>query len=77
MLRSMVPATRQTLTLWSEAMHLRPRVRRSCETTGVGYQRSLDIPVPGEYVHHVLATESMAGFVAPALVDVAIRSARP
>ena len=77
LLRSMVPAIRQTLTLWSEAMHLRPRVRRSCETAGAGYQRSLDIPVPGECDHHVLAAKSVAGFVAPALVNVAARSARP
>ena len=73
----MVLAIRRTLILWSKAMHLHPGARRSCGTAGDGYQRSLDIPVPGEYVHHVLATESMAGFVAPALVDVAIRSARP
>ena len=77
MLRSMVLVIKRTLTLWSEAMHLRPRVRRSCETTGAGYQRSLDIPVPGECDHHILTAESVAGFVAPALVDIAARSARP
>ena len=73
----MVLAIRQTSTLWSEAMHLRPRVRRSCETTGAGYQRSLDILIPGECDHHVLVAESVAGFVIPVLVDVATRSARP
>ena len=73
----MVLAIRRTLILWSEAMHLHPRVRRSCGTAGDGYQRSLDIPVPREYVHHVLAVESVVSFAAPALVDVAARFARP
>ena len=77
MLWSMVPAIKRTSTLWSEAMHLRPKVRRSCGTAGAGYQRSLDIQVQGGYDHHVLATESVAGFAAPALVDIATRFARP
>jgi hypothetical protein len=77
LLRSMVLAIRRISTLWSEAMHLHPGVGRSCGTTGAGYRRCLDILVPGEYVHHVLAAKSVAGFVAPVLVDVAIRSARP
>ena len=58
-------------------MHLHPGARRSCETAGAGYQRNLDIQVLGEYDHHVLAAKSMAGFAAPALVDVAARFARP
>ena len=47
------------------------------EQRGAGYQRNLDIQVPGEYDHHVLVAESVAGFVIPVLVDVATRSARP
>ena len=58
-------------------MHLHLGARRSCETAGAGYQRSLDIQVPGEYDHHVLAAESVTNFAAPALVDVAARFARP
>ena len=77
MLRSMVPAIKRTSTLWSEAMHLHPGARRSGGTAGAGYQRNLDIQVPGEYDHHVLVVECVAGFTAPALVDVAARFARP
>ena len=73
----MVLTVKQTWTLWSEAMHLRPGVRRSCGTAEAGYQRNLDIQLPREYDRHVLATESVAGFAAPALVDVAARFARP
>ena len=58
-------------------MHLHPRVLRSDGIAGAGYQRNLDIQVQGEYDHHVLAATSMAGFAAPALVDVAARFARP
>ena len=42
-----------------------------------GYQRNPDIQMPGEYDHHVLVAESVAGFVAPALVDIAARFAKP
>ena len=73
----MVLAIRQTSTLWSEAMHLRPGVRRSCGIAEAWYQRNLDIQVLGEYDHHVLAAKSMAGFAAPALVDVAAQFAKP
>ena len=58
-------------------MHLHPGVHRSCETAGARYQRNLDIQVQGEYDHHILATESVAGFAAPALVDVAAQFAGP
>ena len=58
-------------------MHLHPGARRSCETAGAGYQRNLDIQVPGEYDHHVLTAEGVAGFVVLALVDVATQFAGP
>jgi len=58
-------------------MHLRPGVRRSGGTVGDGFQRNLDIPVPGECDHHVLATESVAGFVALAPVGRIAQSAGP
>ena len=77
MLRSMVLLIKRTLTLWSEAMHLRPKVHRSGETTGDGYQRIPGIQLPGEYNHHVLVDESVAGFVAPALVDVSAQFVGP
>ena len=70
----MVPAIKRTLTLWSEAMHLHPGAHQSGETAEDGYQRSLDIPVPGEYV---LVAESGVGFAAPALVDVGAKFVRP
>ena len=70
-------AIEQILTQWSEARHLRPGAHRSYGTAGVGYQRNLDIQVQGEYDHHILATESVAGFAAPALVDVAAQFAGP
>ena len=73
----MEPAVEQISTQWSEAKHLRPGVPQFDGTAGDGYQRSLDIPVPREYVHHVLATESMADFVAPVLVVVSARFAGP
>ena len=58
-------------------MHLHPGARRFGGTAGAGYQRNPDIQMPGEYDHHVLIAEGVAGFAAPALVDVATRSARP
>ena len=58
-------------------MHLHLGAHRSCETAGAGYQRSLDIQVPGEYDHHVLAAESVADFAAPTLVGITARFARP
>ena len=58
-------------------MHLHLGARQSCETAGAGYQRSLDIQVPGEYDHHVLAAESLADFAAPTLVGITARFARP
>ena len=73
----MVLAIKRTLILWSETMHLHPGACQSCGTAGVGYQRNLDIQLPGEYDHHVLAAESVTDFAAPALVDVAARFARP
>ena len=73
----MVPAIKQTLTLWSEAMRLHLRARQSGETAGAGYQRNPDTQVPEEPDHHVVATTSVASFAAPALVDVAAQSARP
>ena len=73
----MVPVIKQTLILWSEAMHLHPGARRSGGTAGAGYQRNLDIQVPGEYDHHVLTAESMADFIVPALVVIAAQFARP
>jgi len=77
LLRSMVLAVKQTLILWSEAMHLHPGVHQSCGTVGARYQRNLDIQVQGEYDHHVLAAEGVVGFAAPALVDVAVQFAGP
>ena len=77
MLQSMVPAIKQTSILWSEAMHLRPKVHRSDETTGAGYQRSLDIQMPRGCDHHVLTAESVVGAAAPALVDVGAQFVRP
>ena len=77
MLQSMVLVIKRTLTLWSEAMHLRPKVHRSDETMGAGYQRSPDIQMPRECDHHVLTTESVVGFAVPALVGVRARFARP
>ena len=77
MLWNMALAIRRTSIIWSEAMHLRPKVHRSDETTGAGYQRSPDIQMPGEYDHHVLIAEGVAGFAAPALVGIAAKFARP
>ena len=77
MLQSMVPVIKRTSTQWSEAMPLRPGIRRSDGTTGARYQRNPDIQMLGEYDHHVLVAESVAGFVAPALVDIAARFAKP
>ena len=54
-------------------MHLHPGAHQSSGTTGAGYQRNPDIQMPGEYDHHVLVAEVVAGFAAPALVDVAAR----
>jgi len=50
---------------------------RSDGTAGAGYQRNPDIQMPEEHDHHVLVAKSVAGFAAPALVDVATRFARP
>ena len=63
MVRSHASASRGSSVLWNSG--------------GAGYQRNLDIQVPGEYDHHVLVAESVAGFAAPALADVAARFARP
>ena len=51
-------------------MHLRPGARPSCGTVGAGYQRTPGIQLPVGHDLHVLAAESVADFVAPALVDV-------
>ena len=51
-------------------MHLHLGARRSYETAGAGYQRTPSIQLPVEHDLHVLAAESVADFVAPALVDV-------
>ena len=77
MLQSMVPVIKRTSTQWSEAMPLRPGVRRSDGTTGARYQRNPDIQMLGECDHHVLAAESVVGFAIPALVDVVAQFARP
>ena len=58
-------------------MHLHLGARQSGGTAGAGYQRNPDIQMPGEYDHHILVAESVAGFAAPALVDIATRFARP
>ena len=71
----MVLVIRPTLIQWSEAKHLRPGVHPSDETVEAGYQRIPGIQLPGEYNHHILVVESVAGFVIPALVDVAARFA--
>ena len=73
----MVLAIKLTSTLWSEAMHLHPGARQFGETAEDGYQRSLDIPVPGEYNLHILATESGVGFAAPVLVGVSAQLVEP
>jgi len=44
---------------------------------GAGYQRSLDIQMPGECDHHILAAENGAGFAIPALVDVGAPFVKP
>jgi hypothetical protein len=58
-------------------MHLHLGARRSDGTAGAGYQRNPDIQMPGEYDHHVLVAEGVAGFATPALVDIAAQFARP
>ena len=66
----MVLAVRRTLIQWSEAMHLHPEVHPSDGTVGAEYQRIPGIQLLGEYDLHVLVAESVADFIAPALVDV-------
>jgi hypothetical protein len=73
----MVLAVEQILTLKSEAMHLRPGAHPSDGTMGAGYQRIPGIQLLGEYNHHVLVVESVAGFVAPALVDISTQFIGP
>ena len=65
------PNAMQTSTLWSEAMRLHLRARRSGETAVAGYERNPDTQMPEKHVHHVLIAEGVAGFAGPALVDVA------
>jgi len=77
LLRSMVLAVKQTWNLWSEAMHLRPRVRQFDGTVGDGYQRIPGIQLLGEYNPHVLAAESVADFVDLVLIVVSVRSVGP
>ena len=77
MLRNMVPAVKRILTLWSEAMHLHLRARQSCGIAGAGYQRNPDTQMMEEHDHHVLVAEGVAGFGAPAPVDVVTRFAGP
>ena len=77
MLRSMVPAIKQTLTLWSEAMRLHLRARQSGETAGAGYQRNPDTQVPEEPDHHVLIVENVAGFAGLVLNGVTAWFVRP
>ena len=77
MLRNMVPAIKQTSTLWSEAMHLHPGAHQSDGTAGVGYQRNPNTRMLEEYDHHVLVVENVASFAGPAPVDVAVRFAKP
>ena len=73
----MVLAVGQILTQWSEARHLRPGAHQSYGTVEVGYQRIPGIQLLGEYDPHVLATESMADFVALVLVVISARFAKP
>ena len=61
--RSHASASRGSSVLWNSG--------------GAGYQRNLDIQVPGEYDHHVLVAEGMAGFANPVPVDVVTRFAGP
>ena len=73
----MVLVIKRTSTLWSEAMHLRPGVRRSCGTAGAGYQRNPDTQVPEEPDHHVLIVENVAGFAGLVLIDIVAQFTRP
>ena len=77
MLWSMELAAERISTQWSEAMRLRPGAHPSCGIVGAGYQRSPGIQLLGESDPHVLAVESVAGFVAPALVDVSAQFVGP
>ena len=58
-------------------MHLRPGARQSRGTVGDEYQRIPGIQLFGEYNPHVLAADSVADFVAPVLVVVSARFAKP
>ena len=58
-------------------MHLYLGARPSGGTVGAGYQRTPGIQLPVEHNLHVLAVESVADFVAPALVDVSAPFAGP
>ena len=73
----MVLAVEQILTLYSEAMHLRPGAHPSDRTMGAEYQRISGIQLPGDCHRHVLIVESVAGFVAPVLVVVSARFLKP
>ena len=77
MLWNMVPAIKRISTLWSEAKHLHLRARQSGGIAGSGYQRNPDTQMPEEHDHHVRIAECVAGFAAPALVDVVTRFAGP
>ena len=58
-------------------MHLHLWAHWSKGTAGAGYQRNPDTQMPEEHVHHVLVVENVAGFAAPAPVDVVARFAGP
>ena len=73
----MVLAIRQTSTLWSEAMHLRPGVHSSNGTMGAVYQRIPGSPLLREHDLHVLAAESVANSAALVLVGISAQSAGP
>jgi len=77
LLRSMVLVIRRTSILWSEAMHPRPGVHRSCGIAGAEYQRIPGIQLLGEHDLHILVAESVADSTIPALVGVSAQFAGP
>ena len=59
-------------------MHPGPVVLGGSATAmGDGYQRIPGIQLPGEHDHYILGVESVAGFVAPALIGVSAQFAGP
>ena len=70
-------AVEQISTQWSEAKHLRLGAHPSCGTVGAEYQRIPGIQLLVGYDLHGLAVESVADFVAPVLVVLSVRFAKP